>query len=71
MYASLLNFTKDSHKSGSLGAAVNVGPVMCISAPLTARAATRQNTEHTCMNHSLGAAVNVGPVGQSFVSQHP
>ena len=27
-------------------------PVVCISAPLTARVATRQNTEHTCMNHS-------------------
>ena len=46
-------------------------PVVCISAPLTTRADTRQNTEHTCMNHSLGAAVNVGPVSQSCVSQHP
>ena len=33
MYASLLNFTKDRHRSSSLGAAVNVGPVgqSCVS----------------------------------------
>ena len=30
MYASLLNFTEDKHSSSSLGAAVNVGPVVCI-----------------------------------------
>ena len=41
MYASLLNFTIDRQVSGSLGAAViNVGPVVCISLPLTARGAT-------------------------------
>ena len=33
MYTSLLNFTKDSHRSGSMVAAVNVGPVgqSCVS----------------------------------------
>ena len=40
MYASLLNFTIDRQVSGSLGAAVNVGPVVCISLPMTARGAT-------------------------------
>ena len=45
MYASLLNFTKDGHRSGSLGTAVNVCPVECISCSL-------DRPEHTCMNHS-------------------
>ena len=39
-------------QSGCSGQCRSSRPVMCISAPLTTRAATRQNTEHTCVNHS-------------------